>query len=64
MDFLTPKTIPFIFLGVGLVYLVMFLRGRSRPDPAGQIAQRSRLRLAIIFGVVGVGQLLWRVFGR
>jgi hypothetical protein len=63
MDFLTPKTIPFIFIGVALIYLVLYLRGRARTDPAGQIAQRSRMRMAVIFGVLGVGQLLWRVFG-
>ena len=61
MDILSAKTAPIVFLVIAAVFAVNYLRGRGAPGTAGQIAQRNRLRMAVIFAVVGAGQLLWRL---
>ncbi len=56
MNLLTPRLLPFVFLGIAVIYGVTFLRHRGRPGQ--DIAQRNRLRMAAIFGAVGVGWLI------
>ncbi len=63
MDILTPKTIPIIFIVISAVFGFNYLRHRGGQEPSQPIAQRNRLRMALIFGAVGIGQLLWRQFG-
>lgn len=61
MDLLNPGTLPYVFLGIAAVFGINWLRHRGRPE--ARIAQRNRLRLAVIFAVFGGGQLLWRLLG-
>ena len=71
MDILTPKTIPFLLVGVSAIYLVSYFRHRKQAGKSEQpaehlaqkLAQRNRLRMAGIFGIVGIGQFLWKLFG-
>lgn len=58
MDLLTPNTVPFIFIGIAVVFLGMYLFHRRNADQP--IAQRNRLRMAAIFAIVGGGHLIWR----
>jgi len=62
MDILNPKTVPFIFIVISAIFAINYVRHRTRQGITQPIAQRNRLRMALIFGVVGVGQLLWRLF--
>lgn len=58
MDLLTPRVLPFIFLGVALLFLVSYLRHLG--DPGQRLSQRTRLRLMLIFTVVGAILLILR----
>ncbi|MBK8167232.1 MAG: hypothetical protein IPK64_14925 [bacterium] len=58
MALLLPRALPFLFLGIAALFLVNYLRHLRRPDQ--KLAQRNRLRLVLIFAVVGVIQLFWR----
>ncbi|MBE0564836.1 MAG: hypothetical protein IH621_02690 [Krumholzibacteria bacterium] len=59
MDLLNPGTLPYVFLVIAAVFGISWLRHRGRPE--ARIAQRNRLRLAVIFAVCGGAQLLWRL---
>ncbi len=61
MDILNPKTVPLIFIVISGVFAVNYLRHRNREDVTQPVAQKNRLRMAVILGAVGVGQLLWRL---
>lgn len=56
MGFLKPDSLPWVFLAIAAVFLVNYLR-HLRED-AQRLAQRNRLRLALIFALVGGVQLL------
>jgi hypothetical protein len=57
MDVLKPGVVPYVFIAIAIVFAVNFLRHMG--DDGERIAQRNRLRLALIFAVVGGGLLLW-----
>lgn len=58
MSILNAQTVPYLFLAIAVFFLFTWVRAR-RSDPAGQaIAQKNRLRMAVIFGVIGAFQLV------
>ena len=58
MDLLRPGNLPYVFLAIAVVFAANWLRHRGREDRP--IAQRNRVRMVIIFGLVGCLHLLWR----
>lgn len=63
MNILTPATIPIVFLIISGIFTFNYLRQRGAQDVGQAIAQKNRLRMALIFGAVGVGLVLWRMVG-
>jgi len=56
MDILKPDSLPYLFLAIAAIFLINYLRHLR--DDAQHLAQRNRLRLALIFALVGGVQLL------
>lgn len=59
MKLLTPNTLPFLFLAIATAFGVMSLR-RVQND-SQRLISRNRLRMAGIFALAGILNLLWRL---
>ena len=51
-------------MGIGVVFVVLAIRDRVKTTGRNPIAARIRLRLAIIFGLVGIGLCVLKTFLR
>ncbi len=53
-----------LFIGISLVFLCLFFYGRVKYGSGITIAQRNRLRMALVFGAVAIGLLLLHILFR
>jgi hypothetical protein len=54
--------LPFLFLGIGVIFLILYVRDYMRNGRKTTIAGGIRLKMAIIFSVVGVALLVLKNF--